>query len=163
MHTFNLFPHMSGIWQGTYSRYNAQGTLLFTHKSKLSLRLDGMEWRQINHYTFDNGREEYHNFGMSPFNEQGIMQYNNARIIGEAWEDTNGKNILLWWSYKDEPDTMLHEMITPLEPGHRTRVWQHIRNNVFEGVTVIEEWKTAEQDAIPMALYETKSWVKEAD
>ena len=162
MHNSKLFSQMSGIWEGTYSRYDAKGVALFKHKSKLSLRLDGMEWRQINHYIFENGREEYHNFGMSPFNEHGIMQYNNPRIIGEAWEDSNGKNILLWWSYKDEPGTMLHEMITPLEPGHRTRVWQHTRNGVFEGVTVIEEWKTAEQTAIPMELYEEKSWVRES-
>jgi hypothetical protein len=159
---FKIFPFMSGIWEGTYSRYTANGELMFKHKSRLILRLDGVEWRQINHYIFDDGREEYHNFGMSPFNAEGRMQYNNPRIVGEAWEDSNGKNILLWWSYKDQPGSMLHEMITPISHTHRTRVWQHLNNGVFEGVTVIEEWKKAEQDSIDLDLYNQKSWIKEA-
>jgi hypothetical protein len=29
-------------------------------------------------------------------------------------------------------------------------------------VTVIEEWKKATQDEIPMSMYEEKSWIKEA-
>jgi hypothetical protein len=162
MYNFKLFPEMSGIWEGTYSRYDEMGKQLFTHKSRLILRLDGNEWRQINHYIFEDGREEYHNFGMSLFNEKGVMQYDNPRIKGEAWEDSNGKNILLWWTYLQEPGTMLHEMITPIEPGHRTRVWQHLRNGKFEGVTIIEEWKKAHQDEIPMSMYDEKSWIKEA-
>ncbi len=159
---FKLFPHHSGIWEGTYTRYDQHGKQLFAHKSCLTLRLDGNEWRQSNTYIFDNGRIEFHNFGMSPFNEKGVMQYDNPRIKGEAWEDSNGKNILLWWTYKEEPGTMLHEMITPIEPGHRTRVWQHLRNGVFEGITVIEEWKKANQEKIPMEHYDQASYIKEA-
>lgn len=159
---FKIFPEMTGIWEGTYSRYDQNGSLMFKHNSRLILRLDGNEWRQINHYIFNDGREEYHNFGMSLFNAEGRMQYNNPRIVGEAWEDSNGKNILLWWSYKDEPGTMLHEMITPIAPGHRTRVWQHLRNGKFEGVTVIEEWKKETQDKVSMEWYNEKSWIKPA-
>ncbi len=152
---------MSGIWEGTYKRYDQNGKELFQHKSKLVLHLDGNAWRQINIYHFENGREEFHNFGVSYFNDKGIMQYDNPRIKGEAWEDSNGKNILLWWTYIQEPGTMLHEMITPIEPGHRTRVWQHLRNGVFEGVTIIEEWKKADQETIDLSMYDLKSYVKE--
>jgi hypothetical protein len=156
-----LFPHMSGIWEGTYTRLAPDGTVMFKHKSRLSLRLDGNEWRQSNYYEFDNGRTEFHNFGMSPFDGQGVMQYDNQRIVGQAWEANGGKNILLWWSYKQEPGTMLYEMITPISNTHRTRVWQHTRNGVFEGLTMIEEWKKAGQEEIPMAHYEQQSYIKE--
>ncbi len=160
---FKIFPHMNGIWEGTYTRISEAGEIMFKHKSRLTLRLDGNEWRQTNYYVFPDGREEFHNFGMSPFNADGVMQYDNPRIIGEAWEENNKKNILLWWSYKQEPGTKLHEIITPLEPGHRMRVWQHSRNNVFEGITMIEEWQKAKQDAIPSNHYEQLSYIKEAN
>jgi hypothetical protein len=160
---FKMFPHMSGIWEGTYKRYDQNGKELFQHKSRLVLHLDGNAWRQINIYHFPNGREEFHNFGVSYFNEKGVMQYDNPRIKGEAWEDSNGKNILLWWTYIQEPGSMLHEMITPIEPGHRTRVWQHLRNGVFEGVTIIEEWKKADQETIDLGMYDQKSYIKEAE
>ncbi len=160
--SLQLLPHHTGIWEGTYTRIDASGKVMFTHKSRLTLRLDGKEWRQTNYYEFDSGRIEFHNFGMSPFNDNWVMQYDNPRIRGEAWEDVNNKNILLWWSYKQEPGTMLHEMITMLEPGHRMRVWQHSCNGVFEGITMIEERQVARQEAVPMDHYDQPSYIKEA-
>jgi hypothetical protein len=159
---FKLFPRMSGIWEGTYTRLAADGTVMFKHKSRLTLQLIGNEWRQTNYYEFEDGRIEFHNFGMSPFNEKGVMQYDNPRIIGEAWEANGGKNILLWWSYKQEPGSMLYEMITPISNTHRTRVWQHTRNGIFEGLTMIEEWKKADQSEIPADHYNHQSYIKEA-
>jgi hypothetical protein len=160
--TFQLFPHMSGIWEGTYTRLSAAGAVLFKHKSRLTLQLSGKDWKQTNYYEFEDGRIEFHNFGTSPFNEAGVMQYDNARIKGEAWEANGGKNILLWWTYKQEPGSMLYEMITPISHTHRTRVWQHTRNGVFEGLTMIEEWKKASQEEIPENHYTQSSYIKEA-
>lgn len=162
MLSLTLFPDMTGIWEGTYTRLSENAEVMFTHKSKLSLHLSGNEWRQANFYAFDNGREEFHNFGMSPFNENGVMKYDNHRIIGEAWEANGGKNILLWWSYKQFPGSMLYEMITPISSTHRMRVWQHSMNGKFEGLTMIEEWKTADQSVIPLSLYDQASYIKEA-
>jgi hypothetical protein len=162
MLSLKLFPSMTGIWEGTYTRLSENAEVMFTHKSKLSLHLSGKEWRQANLYAFDSGREEFHNFGMSPFNENGVMKYDNHRIIGEAWEANGGKNILLWWSYKQFPGSMLYEMITPISSTHRMRVWQHSMNGKFEGLTMIEEWKTADQSEIPMSLFDQASYIKEA-
>ena len=162
MLSLKLFPSMTGIWEGTYTRLSENAEVMFTHKSKLSLHLSGNEWRQANLYAFDNGREEFHNIGMSPFNENGVMKSDNHRIIGEAWEANGGKNILLWWSYKQFPGSMLYEMITPISSTHRMRVWQHSINGKFEGLTMIEEWKTADQSEIPLSLYDQASYIKEA-
>ena len=154
MLSLKLFPSMTGIWEGTYTRLSENAEVMFTHKSKLSLHLSGNEWRQANLYAFDNGREEFHNFGMSPFNENGVMKYDN--------QANGGKNILLWWSYKQFPGSMLYEMITPISSTHRMRVWQHSINGKFEGLTMIEEWKTADQSEIPLSLYDQASYIKEA-
>jgi len=159
---FKLFPQHTGVWEGTYTRIGADGKVIHQHKSRLTLHMQGNEWRQSNLYTFPDGRVEFHNFGMSPFNANGVMQYDNPRITGEAWEDSEGKNILLWWSYKQDPGTMLHEMISLLGPGHRMRVWQHSKNGVFEGITMIEERKVADQDTIPLEHYQEPSYIKEA-
>jgi hypothetical protein len=159
---FMLFPHMSGVWEGTYTRLAADGAVMFKHTSRLTLKLEGASWWQTNYYEFANGKVEFHNFGVSRFNDNGVMQYDNSRIEGEAWEANGGKNILLWWSYKQEPGTMLYEMITPLSATHRTRVWQHTRNGIFEGLTMIEEWKKASQETIAPDHYEQKSYIKEA-
>ncbi|MEN0046227.1 MAG: DUF3598 family protein [Bacteroidota bacterium] len=155
-----LFPHHTGVWEGTYKRLAANGSVMFEHSSRLTLRLDGNKWYQTNYYTFENGREEFHNFGEAIFNEKGIMVFDNPRIYGEAWE--GDRNIMLNWTYKDQPGSQLYEMITSLGDGHRMRVWQFSQNGVFQGLMMIEERKVADQDTISMSHYEQKSYVKAA-
>jgi Domain of unknown function (DUF3598) len=157
----SLLPLHTGVWEGTYTRIAPDGTVVHRHDSRLTLRLDGNEWRQTNLYLFDNGRTEFHNFGASPIGEDGVMRYDNPRIVGAAWEEPIGGTIQLWWSYKNEPGTMLHEMIKMLEPDHRMRVWQHSRNGRFEGITMIEERRVASMEDIPMEHYDQNSYVKE--
>ncbi len=154
-----LFPHHTGVWEGQYTRLDPAGNILFTHTSKLTLKLDGHNWYQTNYYRFENGREELHNFGLAVFDEEGVMTFDNPRIYGRAWEGK--ENIMLTWTYKDEPGSKLFEMITLIEPQHRMRVWQFSRNGVFEGLMMIEERQTATQDTIPPSHYEQKSYIKE--
>jgi hypothetical protein len=153
-----LFPHHTGIWEGTYTRIAADGKVLWSHKSRLFLRLDGNDWRQSNLYTFPDGKVEFHNFGLSHFTEEGTMTFDNSRIYGKSWESED--SIILWWEYKEEPGSKLYEIINLLEPDHRMRVWQHSRNGAFEGLTMIEEWKIAEQIDIPLSHYDQKSFIK---
>lgn len=132
-----LFPQHTGIWEGTYTRLNPQGQVIDHHKSRLTLSLDGNKWSQTNEYTWADGKREFHDFGVSYFDDNERLQFDNPRIKGESWE--SGDNIILWWTYKNEPGTMLYEIITLLGDGHRMRTWQHSRNGVFEGLTMIEE------------------------
>jgi hypothetical protein len=156
-----LFPHHTGVWEGTYTRIAPNGSVLWMHKSRLCLHLDNESWRQTNEYNFPDGKKEFHNFGLSHFDENGVMTFDNPRIYGKSWE-TEG-SIILWWEYKDEPGSKLYEIINLIEEGHRMRVWQHTLNGVFEGLTMIEEWKTAAQDAIPLSHYDQKSFTLEPE
>jgi len=155
-----LFPHHTGVWEGNYKRIAADGSIMFEHSSRLTLKLDGNKWYQTNYYTFENGREEFHNFGEAIFNEKGVMTFDNPRIYGEAWE--GDRNVMLTWTYKDQPGSQLYEMITLIEEGHRMRVWQFSQNGEFQGLMMIEERKVADQSKIPMSHYEQKSYVKAA-
>jgi Domain of unknown function (DUF3598) len=132
-----LFPKHHGIWQGTYTRLAPDGTVTDKHNSRLTLALDGKKWSQTNEYTWADGKREFHDFGDSHFDDNDHLQFDNPRIKGEAWESQNVIN--LWWTYKDEPGTMLYEIITMIDDNHRMRTWQHSRNGVFEGLTMIEE------------------------
>lgn len=154
----NLFPHHTGVWEGTYTRIAPNGEILWSHKSRLSLHLEGNAWRQSNLYTFADGKVEFHNFGLSHFDNDGVMTFDNPRIYGKSWESEG--SIILWWEYREEPGSKLYEIINLLEAGHRMRVWQHSRNGVFEGLTMIEEWKRADQSEIDLSHYEEKSYVR---
>jgi hypothetical protein len=156
-----IFPHHTGVWEGSYTRIASDGKVLWNHKSRLSLRLDGNEWRQSNLYTFPDGKVEFHNFGLSRFTNDGIMTFDNSRIFGKSWETED--SIILWWEYKEEPGTKLYEIINLLDSGHRMRVWQHTRNGIFEGLTMIEEWKKAEQNDIPLSHYDQKSFISKTE
>ncbi len=153
-----LFPQHTGIWEGTYTRIAPDGSTIHKHKSRLTLKLIGNIWWQSNLYHFEDGRTEFHNFGASQFDDQGVMTFDNHRIFGKSWESND--NILLWWEYKEEPGTKLFEIITLLGDGHRMRTWQHSRDGVFEGLTMIEERRVATQDTIPDAHYQQESYVK---
>ncbi|MCS6967943.1 MAG: DUF3598 family protein [Cytophagales bacterium] len=158
-----LFPLHTGVWEGTYTRISPEGKIIDHHKSRLTLRLQGNCWEQMNEYFWDNGRYERHNFGQSYFDENGVMTFDNDRIYGKAWE-SNG-SIVLQWTYKAEPGTQLYELINLLEPGHRMRVWQWSRNGQFEGLTMIEERQVTTQeqtDYDAIAQYKLPSEIRQA-
>lgn len=141
-----LFPKHTGIWEGTYTRLNAKGEVIDKHRSRLTLKLDGNKWSQKNEYMWDNGKKEVHDFGVSTFDENGYLTFDNPRIKGKSWEADEVIN--LWWTYNEEPGTKLFEIITLIEDGHRMRTWQHSRNGEFEGLTMIEERQVAKQEEI---------------
>ena len=119
MANLSLFKEHSGVWEGTYTRLDPKGNILFKHSSKLTMVLDGNKWLQTNYYVFENGRIEFHNFGRCEFDAEGVMVFDNPRIYGKAWEDK--ENIILTWTYKEEPGSKLYEIISMIEDKHRMR------------------------------------------
>jgi hypothetical protein len=136
-----LFPKHAGVWKGTYTRISPKGDIIDKHHSHLTLKLNGKQWSQLNEYRWENGKHEIHDFGTSLFDDNDHLQFDNPRIKGEAWEADNV--IILWWTYKNEPGTMLYEIITLTGENSRMRTWQHSRDGVFEGLTMIEEYREA--------------------
>jgi Domain of unknown function (DUF3598) len=139
-----LFPQHTGIWEGTYTRLSAGGKVLYKHSSRLNLQLNGNRWSQTNEYEYKDGRKEFYDFGCNSFDDNGVLTFDTPRIYGKSWEA--GNVILLWWTYKDLPGSLLYENIVLLNEGHRMRTWQHSRNGMFDGVTMIEEWRVKKQE-----------------
>jgi hypothetical protein len=151
-----LFPHHTGVWEGTYTRIAPSGEMLDRFRSKLSIRmLPGGRYHQVNEYFWDDGHTELHDFGMCQFNDDDVLVFDNPRILGKAWETDN--SVVLTWSYKDRPGSNLYEIIDLIGPKqkHRIRCWKWSYNDEFEGLTMIDERKTADEADIPADFWET--------
>ena len=150
-----LFPKHLGVWEGTYTRLTPSGQIVDKWRSRLTVRmLDAKTYHQVNEYFWDDGHEELHDFGLAPFNDNDELIFDNPRILGKAWETEN--SVVLVWSYKDRPGSNLYEMIDLIGEAekHRIRVWKWSFNDEFEGLTMIEERKTAEVADISPSFWE---------
>ncbi len=148
-----LFPLHTGVWEGTYTRILPDGTIQDKWNSRLSIKFfDTNKYHQVNEYMWDDGHYECHDFGVSAFNEQGELIFDNPRILGKAWE--TGNSIVLTWSYKDRVGSNLYEIIDLIgDKTHRIRVWKWAYNDDFEGLTMIDERQTAKQKDIPETFW----------
>ena len=149
-----LFPMHTGIWEGTYTRINPQGEVTNHFKSRLTIRIfDTNKYHQVNHYMWDDGHEEIHDFGISHFNEEGTLIFDSPRIYGESWETRD--SICLIWTYKNRPGSKLFEMIDLIGDGtHRVRNWRWTEGDEFQGLTMIDERKVAVMEDIDPAFWE---------
>lgn len=140
-----LFPKHIGIWEGTYTRIAPDGTMTDRFNSRLTIRMEGERgYHQVNEYTWADGHYECHDFGVSQFDENWELQFDNPRIKGHAWETQNSVNLI--WAYKDRPGSMLYEMIDLIGDDERTRIrtWKWSFKDQFEGLTMIHEKKVSD-------------------
>jgi hypothetical protein len=155
MINLRLFPHHTGVWEGTYTRISPEGSLIDKWRSKLTIRMLSTDhYHQVNEYFWDDGHYELHDFGVCAFNEKGELIFDNPRILGKAWETED--SVVLTWSYRDRPGSNLYEMIDLIgeEKKHRIRTWKWSFENTFEGLTMIDEHQTAIQSEIPESFYD---------
>lgn len=143
-----LFPKHTGIWEGVYTRIDANGNKYDQWKSKLTIKLyDHNKYHQVNEYFWPDGHYELHDFGVCEFNENGELIFDNPRILGKSWETHD--SVCLTWSYRNKPGSNLFEMIDLIGDGtHRIRTWKWSLGDVFQGNTMIEERRTATQEQI---------------
>ena len=148
-----LFPKHTGVWEGTYTRIDAEGNVTNKWKSRLTIKLyDGNKYHQVNQYFWDDGHEELHDFGVCEFNEEGVLIFDNPRILGESWETHD--SVCLTWTYRNRPGSKLFEMIDLIGDGtHRVRNWRWTENDEFQGLTMIDERKVKTQEEIDPAFW----------
>lgn len=144
-----LFPKHTGVWEGTYTRINADGSIRDKFKSKLTIRFEGpTKYHQVNEYFWDDGHHECLDFGVCEFNEKGELIFDNPRLIGKAWETND--SVVLIWSYKNKPGSHLFENIDLIGPDdkHRIRVWKWSEGDEFQGITMISERQVKTEEEI---------------
>ncbi len=138
-----LLARHEGVWDGSYKYYNAAGTLVDEHTSRLFCRfVDGpMPYHQTNYYTWADGRHEVRDFPAT-YRDQRVW-WDNDLIKGSAWEvgeDANCRAMMLTWERTGDPALYLYEMIQIADDGAtRCRTWHWIRSGRLETRTAIEE------------------------
>jgi hypothetical protein len=153
MTTLRLFPKHTGVWEGSYIRIDANGNVTNQWKSRLTIKLEGSDYHQVNHYIWDDGHEEIHDFGISKFDDEGTLIFDSPRIEGYSWETRD--SVCLVWTYKNRLGSKLFEMIDLIGDGtHRVRNWRWTENDEFQGITMIDERKISTQEEIPDSFWE---------
>ena len=153
-----LLARHEGVWDGTYTYFNAAGVQVDAHKSRLFCRFvddDTHPYHQTNYYTWADGRREVREFPAT-YRDKRIW-WDNDLIIGSAWEvpqDHEGRTMMLYWQRTGDPSLYLYEMIQISDDGqNRCRTWHWIRNGTLETRTAIEEsfvtrdWRSLDPDA----------------
>ncbi len=144
------FARHEGVWAGTYRHYNAAGTLVDEHQSRVICRFpedgddiakDAVDYLQTAEFSWADGRTDVRTFP-AEFRD-GRLWWDNEMMRGWASEvpmDDNGRSTVLYWQYRNDPDLYVYEMIQLSDCGKkRTRTWQWIRNGDLELRTAIEE------------------------
>jgi len=149
-----LFPRHTGVWEGVYHRIDADGRLTGRWRSRLTIRMfDRDRYHQVNEYLWDDGHRECHDFGITSFDHNGELVFDNPRISGRSWESK--ESVCLVWTYKNRPGSKLFEMIDLIGDGtHRVRNWRWTQNDEFQGITMIEERRIHTMDEIDPDFWE---------
>ncbi len=128
-----------GIWEGTYSYFDLEGKLLDRHESHLDLRVNGVEWFQTNRYRWEDGRQMEKSFPARVFS--GRLVYDTDEFKGIAREVGDDRTLVLTFTYTNEPENWLNEIITLVSPAERARTWQYFQHGRFVKLCVITETK----------------------
>ncbi|HLP89269.1 MAG TPA: DUF3598 family protein [Nostocaceae cyanobacterium] len=130
----------TGEWKGIYTLVDTIGKILDRHQSYLICQFpenSSYDYYQINRYTWDNGKQEEHQFPAT-YQDKKIW-FDTERLEGKAWE-IDDSTIILWFAYKQFPAMYLYEMIQ-ISPdnNHRARTWHWFKDHQIYQRTLIQE------------------------
>jgi hypothetical protein len=153
-----LLARHEGVWDGTYTYFNAKDEEVDRHSSRLFCRIpdDGeYPYHQTNYYTWADGRTDIRDFPATY--RDGRIWWDNDLIVGWASAvplDELGRTMMLYWQRTGDPSLYLYEMIQIADDGQsRCRTWHWIRNGMLETRTAIQEtfvtkdWRSLEGQA----------------
>lgn len=139
-----LLARHEGVWDGTYSYFNAANEKVDEHQSRLFCRFpdDGpYPYHQTNHYIWADGRTEIRDFPAEY--RDGRVWWDTDLIKGWAAEvglDEYNRSVMLYWQRQGDPSLYLYEMIQISDCGtKRCRTWHWIRDGELETRTAIQE------------------------
>jgi hypothetical protein len=140
-----LLARHEGVWDGTYTYFDAQNEKIDEHESRLLCRFPDDDskapYHQTNHYKWQDGKTEIREFPAEYRDER--VWWNNDLIIGWAAEvplDEYNRTVMLYWQRTGDPSLYLYEQIQISDCGqNRCRTWHWIRNGKLETRTAIQE------------------------
>jgi len=136
-----LLARNEGVWEGYYRYYDAAGSKLDEHRSRLVCRIkDDRDYHQTNMYRWADGKKETRDF---PAEIRGNKLILSGIIDGWAAAvdlDEQSRTMMVHWTRSGEPDLYMYEMIQISDDGNaRARVWQWFRNDRLMQRTLVDE------------------------
>jgi hypothetical protein len=139
-----LLARHEGVWDGTYTYFNAANEKTDEHTSRLICRFpDGgpFPYHQTNFYTWADGRTETREF---PAEYRAKRVWWDTELIkgwaAEVGLDEYNRSVMLYWQRQGDPSLYLYEMIQISDDGQdRCRTWHWIRDGLLETRTAIQE------------------------
>ena len=142
-----LASQMSGVWKGSFRRYDADGSLVETVPSEVRIAFDegGDDYRQTNiTRRADGGEDRIDTTGRWDGDR---LRFSNARVegwFGPLEGDTTGLASVLQMTFKGEQPMTMSELLTVSPDGRRRmRVAQYIRGGRIVRRTLIDEIRSA--------------------
>ena len=131
----DILRSMHGVWHGTYTVMNPDGTVLEHFTSQQEGRIEGTDWTEKVIYRKPGRAEETRHFRAIVHGDQ--VQF----IDDELWGDTvraGAVGIVFTFGWKSRPKERIVEISMP-KGDYRTRLWEHFEDDRLVRLTVIEE------------------------
>lgn len=135
-----VFKHHVGSWKGELIQIGTYGQLLCRSSCVCMIAIDGIEYRQINHYEYADGRRLQLDF-TGVFEGETLKLFsssysNFSAIVRDTGQETLGFQAT---ATQDNAIVQFVETITLLDPDHRVRSTQTFKNGIFDGISFIRE------------------------
>jgi hypothetical protein len=135
-----IFLRHTGTWQGEYIKTDTHGQFLRSFFGTFTINISGDHYQQVNRYRYTDGSQlELHFAGEF---RQGILymtstSYSDFRAI--AWDA--GQDTICFKSTKTHDGALITfiETITLLSSNQRVRSTHALRDEMFDGISFIEE------------------------
>jgi hypothetical protein len=135
-----IFKRHIGVWQGTAIKVSSQGELQGSFDGIFAVSIEGCDYHQENTYTLANGSIRTLRF--EGHFKNGVLILSSSdypEFAATAWDV--GNDTILFRSSKIEngKSYMYIETMTLTDPNFRVRSTQIFQEEVFDGITYIEE------------------------
>jgi hypothetical protein len=138
MSDFPVLQRHMGAWEGTYTLMDTVGKILDQHKSRIEITRDGNAYFQRNIYTWEDGRTQTLEFPGEL--RDGRLWFDTERLSG-SFIEAGADDGVLTWTYKNNPNQQLTELIHLVNDTERCRCWHYMENGKIVKLMVISETK----------------------
>jgi hypothetical protein len=139
-----LREKIAGVWAGTYTVLQPDGTLLERFDSRQEGRMEGTTWTERVTYLRE-GQEPYEHFYHATVHGDSVV-FHNSNMWGET-SRIGEEAIIFSFGWNERPDERIIEVSRPVG-DYRTRVWQHFAKGELSKLTIIEERRVPGAEAL---------------
>jgi Domain of unknown function (DUF3598) len=137
-----LLGAIAGVWEGTYTHLQPDGTLIERYGSRQETRLVGGHWYERIIYSRDGVDPEVLDFRANITGD--TVTFDDPDFLGVSYL-VEGRLTVFPYHWKSNPNREIVEIITVATDDYRTRLWQTFDNGVLTRLTVIEEHRRRDQ------------------